>query len=129
MKLDISNREDLVNLMKAFYTKALVDENIGHYFTQVVQLDMEKHLPRITDFWETVVFDTGKYQGNTMKIHEDLHEQSPFASAHFTRWIDLFKATVDEHFAGENAEKIKSRAISIATVMNLKMVHGGTGLK
>ncbi len=129
MKLDISNREDLVILMKAFYTKALVDESIGHFFTQVVQLDMEKHLPRITDFWETVVFDTGKYQGNTLKIHEDLHEKSPFESAHFTRWIDLFKATVDEHFAGENAEKIKSRAISIATVMNLKMVHGGAGLK
>ncbi len=129
MKLDISNREDLVILMKAFYTKALVDESIGHFFTQVVQLDMEKHLPRITDFWETVVFDAGKYQGNTLKIHEDLHEKSPFESAHFTRWIDLFKATVDEHFAGENAEKIKSRAISIATVMNLKMVHGGAGLK
>jgi hemoglobin len=129
MKADISNRLDLENLMKAFYTKALVDETIGHYFTQVVQLDMEKHLPRITDFWETVVFDAGKYQGNTLKIHEDLHEKSPFESAHFTRWIDLFKATVDEHFAGENAEKIKSRAISIATVMNLKMVHGGAGLK
>ncbi len=129
MKLDISNREDLMNLMKAFYTKALVDESIGHFFTQVIQLDMEKHLPRITDFWETVVFDAGKYQGNTLKIHEDLHEKSPFQSAHFTRWIDLFKATVDEHFVGENAEKIKSRAISIATVMNLKMVHGGAGLK
>jgi len=129
MKLDISNRADLENLMKAFYSKALVDESIGHYFTQVVQLDMEKHLPRITDFWETVVFDAGKYQGNTLKVHEDLHEKSPFQSDHFTRWIDLFKATVDELFAGENAEKIKSRAISIATVMNLKMVHGGAGLK
>jgi hemoglobin len=129
MKADISNRVDLENLMKAFYSKALVDESIGHYFTQVVQLEMVKHLPRITDFWETVVFDAGKYQGNTLKIHEDLHEKSPFESAHFTRWIDLFKATVDEHFAGENAEKIKSRAISIATVMNLKMVHGGAGLK
>jgi len=129
MKLDISNRADLENLMKAFYSKALVDESIEHYFTQVVQLDMEKHLPRITDFWETVVFDAGKYQGNTLKVHEDLHEKSPFQSEHFTRWIDLFKATVDELFAGENAEKIKSRAISIATVMNLKMVHGGAGLK
>lgn len=129
MKLDISNRADLENLMKAFYSKALVDESIEHYFTQVVQLDMEKHLPRITDFWETVVFDAGKYQGNTLKVHEDLHEKSPFQSKHFTRWIDLFKATVDELFAGENAEKIKSRAISIATVMNLKMVHGGAGLK
>ena len=129
MKLDISNRADLENLMKAFYSKALVDKSIGHYFTQVVQLDMEKHLPRITDFWETVDFDAGKYQGNTLKVHEDLHEKSPFQSEHFTRWIDLFKATVDELFAGENAEKIKSRAISIATVMNLKMVHGGAGLK
>ena len=129
MKQDISNRGDLEDLMKAFYSKALVDESIGHYFTQVVHLDLEKHIPRITDFWETVVFDAGKYQGNTMKVHEELHEKSAFQSAHFTRWIDLFKATVDECFEGENAEKIKSRAISIATVMNIKMVHGGAGLK
>jgi hemoglobin len=129
MKLDILNREDLVLLMNRFYSKALTDATIGHYFTEVVQLNMEKHLPVITDFWETILFDTGKYYGNTMKVHEDLHEKSPFISAHFNRWIDMFKETVDEYFEGNNAEKIKQRATSISTVMNIKMVHGGAGLK
>lgn len=129
MKQDILNREDLELLMKRFYSKALTDTTIGHYFTEVVQLNLEKHLPVITDFWETILFDTGKYYGNTMKVHEDLHNKSPFQSIHFNRWIEMFKETVDENFEGNNAEKIKQRAISISTVMNIKMVHGGAGLK
>jgi len=129
MKNDILNREDLLLLMDRFYSKALTDETIGHYFTEVVQLSLQKHIPVITDFWETILFDTGKYNGNTMKVHEDLHEKSAFKSEHFNRWMAMFKETVDENFEGNNAEKIKQRAISIATVMNIKMVHGGAGLK
>ncbi len=129
MKQDILNRKDLLLLMDCFYSKALKDTTIGHYFTEVVQLSLQKHIPVITDFWETILFDTGKYYGNTMKVHEDLHEKSPFQSEHFNRWIHMFKETVDENFEGNNAEKIKQRAISIATVMNIKMVHGGAGLK
>ncbi len=129
MKEDILNREDLELLMDRFYSKALTDATIGHYFTEVVQLNLEKHLPVITDFWETILFDTGKYYGNTMKVHEDLHGKSPFQSSHFNRWIDMFKETVDENFEGNHAEKIKQRATSISTVMNIKMVHGGAGLK
>ncbi len=129
MKLDILNREDLLLLMDRFYSKALTDATIGHYFTEVVQLSLQKHIPVITDFWETILFDTGKYYGNTMKVHEDLNQKSPFVSEHFNRWMAMFKETVDENFEGNNAEKIKQRAISIATVMNIKMVHGGAGLK
>ncbi len=129
MKQDILNREDLLLLMDRFYCKAMTDQSIGHYFTEIVQLNLQKHIPVITDFWETILFDTGKYFGNTMKVHEDLHEKSPFKSEHFNRWMAMFKETVDENFQGNNAEKIKQRAISIATVMNIKMVHGGAGLK
>ena len=129
MKQDILNREDLLLLMDRFYSKAMTDQSIGHYFTEIVPLNLQKHIPVITDFWETILFDTGKYFGNTMKVHEDLHERSPFKSEHFNRWMAMFKETVDENFQGNNAEKIKQRAISIATVMNIKMVHGGAGLK
>ena len=129
MKQDILNREDLLLLMDRFYSKAMTDQSIGHYFTEIVPLNLQKHIPVITDFWETILFDTGKYFGNTMKVHDDLHEKSPFKSEHFNRWMAMFKETVDENFQGNNAEKIKQRAISIATVMNIKMVHGGAGLK
>jgi hemoglobin len=64
-----------------------------------------------------------------MKVHQDLHEKSAFKEEHFKQWIFLFKATVDDLFQGDNAEKIKQRATSIATVMTIKTVYGGIGIK
>ena len=39
------------------------------------------------------------------------------------RWLQLFTSTVDELFEGEKAELAKQRAMSIATVMQLKLLH------
>jgi hemoglobin len=41
--------------------------------------------------------------------------------AHFDRWLELFRNTVDRLFAGPNAEEAKLRALSIATVMLVKV--------
>ncbi|OPZ14298.1 MAG: hypothetical protein BWZ05_02362 [Bacteroidetes bacterium ADurb.BinA245] len=40
---------------------------------------------------------------------------------HFNRWIELFTKTVDDLFEGTNATTIKQRAMSIATVMQIKI--------
>ena len=37
--------------------------------------------------------------------------------------IKLFTTTVDELFAGSNAEQVKQRALSIATVMRIKIAE------
>ena len=126
---DIQERNDLQLLMEAFYSKALTDETIGFYFTEVVQLNLLKHLPIIVDFWDSVLFETGIYKGNSMKVHQDLHQKSAFKDEHFKKWIALFHATVDRLYEGDNAEKIKQRASSIATVMTIKTVYGGIGIK
>jgi hemoglobin len=126
---DIENRKDIETLMKAFYAKAIDDATIGHYFTEVVALNLENHLPVICNFWESVLFNQAAYQGNVMQVHQHLHALSAFTGEHFKQWILLFKQTVNEHFKGNNAEKIKQRAESIATVMNVKLVHGGIGAK
>ncbi len=42
---------------------------------------------------------------------------------HFQRWILLFNETVDELFKGEKAELIKQRALSISTVMQIKILQ------
>ncbi|MES2004686.1 MAG: group III truncated hemoglobin [Bacteroidota bacterium] len=124
---DIENRTDLETLMHAFYGKALKDETIGYFFTEVVPLKMDTHIPLIVDFWETVVFNKAKYQGNAFGVHEHIHQLSAFKDEHFLRWVFLFKQTVDELFAGDKAVLIKQRAESIATVMRIKLVHGGIG--
>jgi hemoglobin len=126
---DIENKNDIEVLMKAFYAKAIYDKTIGHYFTEVVVLNLEKHLPIICNFWDSVVFNQTGYQGNVMQVHQHLHTLSAFTGEHFKQWILLFKQTVDEYFEGDNSEKIKQRAESIATVMNIKLVHGGIGMK
>ena len=120
---DIRTREDIHHLMKKFYEKAIPDPQIGYFFTDIAKLDLEAHLPVITNFWEMVVFGTRTYNNNVMTIHQHLHRLAPINEIHFARWLTLFSETVDELFAGNHAELIKQRALSIATIMKIKLLH------
>ncbi|MGI8951469.1 MAG: group III truncated hemoglobin [Chitinophagaceae bacterium] len=122
---DIENRNDIDELMKKFYAKAIPDEVIGYFFTDVTKMDIINHLPIIGDFWESILFDMNKYNGDPMKIHQKINHLSQFKKEHFERWIMLFTSTVNEMFEGEMAERAKQRARSIATVMKIKLVYGG----
>ncbi|MEN9299515.1 MAG: hypothetical protein RLZZ429_1828 [Bacteroidota bacterium] len=124
--MDIENRDHIEQLMRAFYAKAIPDPVIGHYFTQVIDMDLEKHLPVIIDFWETVLLGIAKYKSNAIAVHQHLHEKSAFEEKHFEQWVKLFQSTVDELFEGEKAELAKQRALSIATVMKIKTIHGAS---
>lgn len=119
---EIENRKDIEMLMEAFYHKALADEVIGFFFTEVAPLKMETHMPLIVDFWETVLFDKALYKGNVLHVHQHLHALSALRDEHFTRWVSLFTQTVNESFAGEKAEMAKQRAESIATIMRIKII-------
>lgn len=120
---DILNRQDIEALINAFYARVREDSLIGPIFTEKVKVQWEKHLPLMYDFWENVIFYTGHYSGNPMLIHKQLHERFTLSRADFARWLKLFTQTVDQHFSGDNAELIKQRAISIATVMQIKILH------
>ena len=58
-----------------------------------------------------------------MMVHKKLHNKTPLNAAHFKEWIQLFTQTIDELFEGEKAELAKQRAISIATMMQIKILH------
>ena len=126
---DIESRQDIERLLEIFYRKALTDPVIGFFFTEVVPLNMETHLPLITNFWETVLFGKAAYKGNVMQMHQHIHQLSPFKEEHFKKWVELFTGTVDELYAGEKAEMAKQRAESVATLMRIKMLHSGIGPK
>jgi hemoglobin len=121
MKHDISNRTDIEQLVNTFYDKVQVDEVIGYLFNDVAKVNWEQHLPRMYDFWENIIFQTGSFRGNPMAAHVQLHQKSPLSKEHFARWQQLFLATVDELFEGEKAELTKQRAMSIATMMQIKV--------
>jgi hemoglobin len=121
MKKDIEDNKDIEQLVNHFYEKVKKDETIGRYFTEVVAVNWEKHLPVMYKFWENALFYTGNYNGNPMKQHLNLHAKNPFTADDFKHWIGHFNTSVDELFEGKNAELIKLRALNIATVMQTKM--------
>lgn len=119
MKNDIENRADIDELMNRFYAIAMTDKTIGYVFG-IAELDLERHLPIIGDFWETLLFGSGDYQKhgrNPLRVHAELNEKTPLFFEHFERWLEIFRETVDETFAGERAEFIKIRANAIANRM------------
>jgi hemoglobin len=121
MKKDISEREDILALLEAFYARAVKDEAIGHFFTTVAPLNLQTHIPLIADFWESVLFGTRGYAKNVMQVHQHLHLLSPILPEHLDRWVALFSQTVDQHFEGSRAELARQRALSIAQLMKWKL--------
>lgn len=113
---DIESRADIDQVLRAFYTQAMADDKIGHFFTNIANLDLEDHLPVIGDFWDSLVFGTGLYQRHgryPMAIHLELDRKSSMNSAHFERWLQLFRATIDQSFAGPRADFMIQRAEAI----------------
>ncbi len=117
-KKDIESREDIDLLMSEFYKLAMVDDLIGHHFTD---LDLEAHLPVIGNFWEKTLFARPVYFSNPMIVHEHGHEKHPMTPEHFARWVAIFVETVDRLFAGEMADAAKLRARMIADSMNQRL--------
>lgn len=116
---DITSRDDLVFLVDMFYETVKKDPTLSPMFLHV---DWSKHLSVMYDFWDNVLFYTGKYQGNPMEKHRKALKMFDINENHFERWILLFFLTIDHHFKGKNAECIKERAKSIATLMQIKLL-------
>lgn len=125
MKKDIQGRGDLLFLMQEFYKKLLSDDAISYLFTDVAKIDLEKHLPVLVDFWDSILFGADSYRKNAIQPHLDLHSKSPLLPHHFDTWLRYFKRSVDENFEGDIAFLAKERATSIATVMKIKLKQPG----
>ncbi|MDP5170668.1 MAG: group III truncated hemoglobin [Bacteroidia bacterium] len=120
-KKTLATEADVALLVEAFYTKAKPDPVIGHFFTEVKQIDWAHHIPVIVSFWDSMLFGSRSYRGNPMEKHMALDTLSRIEPAHFARWLSLWKETVDEYFEGDKAEESKRRAEGIAGLMQVKV--------
>jgi hemoglobin len=113
-KLDITSRTDIEKLVNSFYAKVQSDDLLAPVFSH---LDWPKHLPNMYNFWAFALLGESGYKSNMVQKHFGL----PIQPTHFERWLALFTSTVDENFSGEKAEEAKSRAYSMAVVIQVKM--------
>lgn len=118
---DIQTREDLHLLMSSFYEKLLKDPQVNFIFTEIAKIDLAPHLIELVDFWEQILLNSGSYRKNVLQIHVDINEKIKLSETHFAIWLHNFNLTIDENFSGEIAENMKTRALSIATVMKIKL--------
>jgi len=121
MKKDIHNREDIILLVNTFYRTVQENNKIGPIFTEVAKVDWSHHLPKMYDFWESILFGKATYKGNPMLVHFVLNDKISLQTAEFETWKTIFFNTVDDLFEGENAEMIKQKAQSIADLMHFKI--------
>ncbi|SFA47613.1 hemoglobin [Pedobacter suwonensis] len=121
MKKDIDNRADIIVLVDTFYENVAINPHIGPIFTDVARVDWTHHLPKMYDFWESILFGKAIYKGNPMLSHFALNKQTPLQQEQFEIWKNLFFQNVDDLFTGPNAELIKQKAQSIADLMHFKI--------
>ena len=118
---DLQTRDDVERLVRAFYARALPDEIIGWLFTEIAKMDVEAHIPRITDFWETMLLGARSYGGGAFAPHVALHAKARLRGGHFERWLWLWGQTVDEFFQGPRAELAKSHADRVARAFSARL--------
>jgi hemoglobin len=111
---DITTRKDIELLVDRFYEQVRNDAMLAPHFRHV---DWEKHLPIMYSFWSSAILGEQSYRGNPFERHLHL----AIGKEHFEAWLLLFKKTVDDNFAGDNADQIKARAEGIAAVFQHKM--------
>lgn len=123
VKQDIQTRDDIMILVNSFYNHVKRDKLLGPVFNEIAKVNWNTHLPKMYDFWENVIFHTGSYRGNTLKVHMNLNELTPLTSDHFEHWLLLFKVTAKELFEGPNTTAAINKAESIATVIKIKLIE------
>ncbi len=118
---DIENRKDIKTLVNAFYDKVNADAKISHFFNEIVKVDWDLHLPKMYNFWETLLFGKKAFKGNPMLVHVLIAQKEMMHQEHFDRWLTLWRKTLDENFKGERAEMAYNKAQQIAGLMAFKV--------
>ncbi len=118
MKQDISNSDDVILLVKTFYSNLLLLEEVKPLFANI---DFEKHMPHMIAFWEFVLLDKEGYTTNVFDKHVNL----PLKSSDFALWLKVFENTVHTLFEGTKATMAIQRAQTIAFSFETKMKQMG----
>lgn len=108
--------ENIRRMVYDFYDGVRRDEVLAPVFDQALPHGWDAHLPRMVDFWSTILLGTGKFQGNVFGKHMALVD---IDKEHFVRWLALFRDTVGRLYASEPAEEILLVADRIAGSLQL----------
>jgi hemoglobin len=117
----IADRQDIADILVAFYSRLFADDLLGPVLVDVAHMDPAGHLPAMCDFWDTVLHRPGRYRRNPFQMRASLHDHAPLTAAHLSRWAALWTATFEKRHVGAKAELAKLQAIRIAWSFNRRL--------
>ncbi|AWV91094.1 group III truncated hemoglobin [Bradymonas sediminis] len=122
------SREDIETFVHAFYGRVQEDELIGPVFDLYI-LDWGPHLKRMVGFWSAVLRGERSYTQSPKGPPPVMHWNMPeLEHAHFVRWLDLFKQTLEDVLEPDQAAWLagRSRFMADALSRNLGPYEGET---
>lgn len=96
-------------VVRGFYGRIRADPLLAPIFEYRIT-DWEPHLRKMVEFWSSVTIMSGRYHGNPMAMHRNL----PVTAIHFSRWLVLFRETVQDLCPPEAQAHFVDRAERIA---------------
>lgn len=110
-------KENINKLVITFYTRVLKNEKISPFFIEKLGPDMkseiwQKHITLLTNFWFTISFGRGEYNGSPFAPHLQI---SGLDRESFETWLKLFFESLDKLYTEDIALKFKERASIIAS--------------
>ena len=116
MPYETVDRAAIETMVRQFYGTVLEDDLLAPIFIRSLGDDLKngkwhEHLHTLYKFWDLMMTGKHGYGGDPFPPHAflGLNEAEPFE-----RWLELFKATVDELFIPEISEKFNSKANRLA---------------
>lgn len=108
-ELDETMIHDVVH---GFYDLIRKDALLGPVFNGIIAPEhWPEHLAKMCDFWSSTLLRTGRFEGRPLPKHLAIPE---IGEAHFRRWLQLFRATVNRLCPPEIAALFMDRALRIA---------------
>jgi len=114
------------HFVEAFYGKIRDDGLLGPIFAARIA-DWPAHLGRMKAFWRSVLHNSGEFAGNPMLKHLAI---PGLDLAHFSRWLDLFYATLREAEGHPGATALvggRARMIADSLLTAIAMRRDGLG--
>lgn len=103
-------------MVDKFYARVREDPMLSPIFESQLGGRWDEHMPRMYAFWTKALLGSGDFQSNVFGKHMAL---AGLQSAHFIRWLALFRMTAIEVFGSEDAKIPILMAERIAASLHL----------
>ncbi len=101
-----------------FYALATKDVLLKPTFDKFIDPELwPSHVERIVDFWSMVIFKNNDYLGQVFSKHIPMH----LSAEQIDTWVEIFTKTVQDNFAGDNAEEAIERAKAMGLMFKAKI--------